>query len=224
MRKLLLLSAALATSGLCMAQEVGRVISATPIVQQVAVPRQVCSTEQVAVQQQKSGAGALIGAIAGGAMGNAIGGGVGTVAATMLGVIGGAAIGDKIEGGQTAQVQNAQRCTTQNVFENQAIAYNVVYEFGGRQYSVQMPSDPGPTLQLQITPVGAAQMAPPTRTATYAQPVYQQPTYVVNEPTVYYGYSSYPGYYSQPNYVPVAAMVGLGLLIGSQGHGYRHWR
>ena len=40
------------------AQEItGRVISATPVVQQVQVPRTVCSNQPVAVQQSGSGAG-----------------------------------------------------------------------------------------------------------------------------------------------------------------------
>jgi uncharacterized protein YcfJ len=226
MKKLLLLPLALITSGVAFAQEVGRVISATPIIQQVGVPRQVCTTEQVAQQQPKSGAGALIGAIAGGAMGNAVGGGAGKAAATVLGIIGGAALGDSVEGSPGSQFQNVQRCTTQNFFENKAVAYNVVYEFAGKQYTVQMPSDPGPTLQLQVTPVGAtSQMAQQPSTVPYAQPVYREQTYVVSEPRVYY---AYPGYYSQPNYVPMAALMGMGILVGSQGHGHRHrhrhWR
>jgi uncharacterized protein YcfJ len=222
MNKLLILPLALVTSTVALAQEVGRVISATPIIQQVGVPKQVCTTEQVSVQQPKSGAGALMGAIAGGAIGNAVGGGAGKAAATMIGLIGGAALGDNAEGSAGAQYQNVQRCTTQNSFENRPVAYNVVYEFGGKQYSVQMPQDPGPSLQLQVTPVGAAsQLQPQAGTVTYAQPVVQQQTYVVAEPRVYYGY---PAYYSQPNYVPVAALMGMGLWFGSQGHGYRHWR
>ncbi|MFN5774717.1 MAG: glycine zipper 2TM domain-containing protein, partial [Burkholderiaceae bacterium] len=72
------------------AQESGRVISRTPVIQQVAVPRQVCTNTQVATQGQKSGAGALMGAIAGGTVGNNIGSGSGRTAATMLGVFGGA--------------------------------------------------------------------------------------------------------------------------------------
>jgi len=244
MKKLLLLPLTLIASGATLAQEVGRVISATPIIQQTNVPRQVCTTEQVAQQQPKSGAGGLIGAIAGGALGYAIGGGAGKAAATVLGLIGGAAVGDNIEGGQAAQAQNAQRCTSQNFYEDRPVAYNVVYEFGGKQYSVQMPNDPGPTLQLQVSPVGAAsQVAQQATTVTYAepayqqqayaqpayqqrtyvQPVYQQPTYVVAEPQVYY---ASPGYYSQPNYLPAAAAVGVGLLLGSQHyrHGHRRWR
>ena len=220
MKKLILVSALLASSGLCLAQQVGRVISATPIVGQVTVPHQVCHTEQVALQQPKSGAGALMGAIAGGAMGNAVGGGAGKAAATLIGLVGGAAVGDGLEGSARPQWQNVQRCSTQNSFENKPVAYNVVYEFAGKQYSVQMPNDPGPSVQLQVTPVGAS--APTTSaTVNYAQPVYQQPTYVVSEAPINY---AYPSYYSQPNYVPVAALMGLGLWVGAQRHGYRHWR
>ena len=208
MKNLFLVPLALAAGGASLAQEVGRVISATPIIQQVGVPRQVCTTEQVASPQPKSGAGALMGAIAGGAMGNAVGGGVGKAAATVLGIIGGAALGDSAEGSSGSQTQNIQRCTVQNVLENRPVAYSVVYEFGGKQYSVQMPSDPGPTLQLQVTPVGTvSQMAAQAGTVTYAQPAYQETTYLVSERPVYYGY---PAYYSQTNYVPIAALMGMG--------------
>jgi uncharacterized protein YcfJ len=68
MKKLILISTALLFMGNSFAQDVGRVISSTPIVQQVGQPRNVCTTEQVSVEQPKSGAGALMGAIAGGAM------------------------------------------------------------------------------------------------------------------------------------------------------------
>ena len=223
MKKLFLLPLALFSSGVTLAQEVGRVLSATPVIQQVSVPRQDCATAQVASPQPKSGAGALLGAIAGGAMGNAVGGGAGKAAATVLGIIGGAALGDSVEGAPSAQYQNMQRCTTQNVLENRAIAYHVVYEFGGKQYTVQMPSDPGPTLQLQVTPLGTvSQIAAPVGKVTYAQPLYQEPSYIVSEPRVYYGY---PAYYSQANYMPIAALMGMGIWFGSQGHGHgRHWR
>ena len=155
MKKLFILSAALVTSGLSLAQtqDLGHVISATPILQQVGVPRQVCSTEQVAVQQPKSGGGAILGAIAGGAMGNAVGGGNGKAAATMLGLIGGAVVGNNLEGSQAPQSQEVQRCTTQTFLETRTVAYQVAYEFAGKHYTVQMPHDPGPTIRLQITPI-----------------------------------------------------------------------
>ena len=142
------------------AQEVGRVISSTPIIQQVAVPRQVCNNEQVGSGGQKSGAGAAMGAIAGGAIGNSMGQGSGRAAATMLGLFGGAILGDKVEGPGTPEVRNVQNCSQQMFYENRTMAYNVVYEFAGKQYTVQMPQDPGPTVRLQITP-----MAPATNTS-----------------------------------------------------------
>lgn len=135
------------------AQEVGKVISSTPVIQQVAVPRQVCNTQQVVTGGEKSGAGAAMGAIAGGAIGNQIGGGSGRALATMAGIFGGAILGDSIEGPGTPEVKNIQNCSTQTIYENRTMAYNVVYEFAGKQYSVQMPQDPGPTVRLQITPV-----------------------------------------------------------------------
>ena len=218
--RLVLVVAALG-SGLCAAQEVGRVISSTPVVQQVAVPRQICSNESVSVPAQKSGAGVALGALAGGALGNAVGQGNGRAAATMLGIFGGAVLGDRIEG-QGSQVQNVQRCTTQTVVENRVANYSVVYEYAGRQYTVQMPYDPGPSVRLQVTPVDAAPA--PTAPLTYVQPpvtqtVYTQPVVVASDTIVY------PAYYARPYYPP----IGLNLQFGySGGHGhyghYGHWR
>ena len=142
-----------ATSNMSQAQEVGKVISSTPIIQQVAVPRQVCTTQQVTTEGQKSGAGAIMGAIAGGALGTQMGRGNGRDVTTVLGAIGGAVLGNNIEGAGTPEVRNVQNCSTQTVYENRTMAYNVVYEFAGKQYTVQMPQDPGPTVRLQVTPV-----------------------------------------------------------------------
>lgn len=150
-----LLSALALTCASVQAQEVGRVISSTPVIQQVAVPRQVCNNEQVVTPGQKSGAGAAMGAIAGGAIGNSMGQGSGRAAATMLGLFGGAILGDKVEGNAPSEVRTVQNCTQQMFYENRTMAYNVVYEFAGKQYTVQMPSDPGPTVRLQITPMAA---------------------------------------------------------------------
>jgi uncharacterized protein YcfJ len=138
------------------AQEVGKVISSTPIIQQVAVPRQICNNEQVVTEGKTSGAGAVMGAIAGGAVGHQVGGGNGRTLATMAGVLGGAVLGDRIEGSSPPEVRNVQSCSTQTTYENRTMAYNVVYEFAGKRYTVQMPQDPGPTVRLQITPVAPA--------------------------------------------------------------------
>jgi uncharacterized protein YcfJ len=159
--------------------EMGRVISSIPVIQQIAVPRQVCSNEQVTVPGQKSGAGAAMGGLAGGAIGNQIGSGSGRAVATMLGLVGGAVLGNTIEGGGQPQTQNVQHCTTQNVYENRTVGYNVTYEYAGKQYTVQMPQDPGPWVRLQVTP-----MTPPP--GNYAPPVqYQQPPTQYQQAPVY---------------------------------------
>jgi uncharacterized protein YcfJ len=152
MKKIITVWTLISIGTLAPAQEVGRVISSVQVIQQVSVPRQVCMQEQVAVQQNKSGAGAAMGAIAGGVLGNQIGGGSGKAAATALGIFGGAILGNNIEGAPPAQMQNVQNCTTQNIFENRVTGYNVAYEFNGKQYNVQLPRDPGPTIKLNVTP------------------------------------------------------------------------
>ena len=151
----------LAGAGLVQAQdEQGRVISAIPVVQQVAVPRQVCTDQTVTVPGQKSGAGALVGGIAGGAMGNAIGNGSGRALATVIGLVGGAMVGDRIEGGGQPETRAVQQCGTQTFYENRTVAYDVTYEYAGRQYRTQMPQDPGPFVRLSVTPVHSAPPPP----------------------------------------------------------------
>lgn len=219
MKQQILLAALAAICSTTFAQEVGRVLSATPIIQQVAVPRQVCSNEQVAVAQPKSGAGAVMGAIAGGAIGNAVGHGGGQAAATMLGLMGGAILGDHIEGPGDTQLQNVQRCGSQTFYENRTVAYNVVYEYAGKQYTVQMPQNPGPTIQLQVAPVGAAPAAvAPATVAPVAQVTYDQ----VQPATVIVTQPAYPVYVPRPYYPPVS--LSLGYWGGYYGHGHGHWR
>ena len=218
-----------------------RVISSTPVVQQVAVPRQVCNNQTVMTQAPKSGAGALMGALAGGAAGNAIGNGGGRAAATLIGLVGGAMIGDNIEGPNN-QLQNVQQCSTQTYYENRASYYNVVYEYQGTQYTTQMANDPGLYVRLNMTPVGAMpapqsvqpfqsapieppqpyyQPAPIAAQTTYYPPAYQpapvqQPVYVQPMPAPVY----YPAYYPRPYYAPYYSPIGLSLNFGySRGFG-----
>ncbi len=222
-----------------------RVISSTPVVQQVAVPRQVCNNQAVVTEAPKSGAGALLGAVAGGAAGNAIGNGNGRALATVIGLMGGAIVGNNIEGSSN-QVRNVQQCATQTVYENRASHYNVVYEYQGTQYNVQMPNDPGQYVRLQVTPVGAINSAPqagfpaqpqtytyPQQPQTYLQPDPSQPAYIQQsstylQPAPVYAAPVYiaPAYYPRPYYSPYyAAPVGLSLNFGySRGYGGHHWR
>ena len=203
------------------AQDLGRVLSSSPVVTQLQIPRQVCSMELQQIGGQKSGAGAALGAVAGGAVGNSIGHGGGRAAATMLGIVGGLMIGDRIEGPATVQTQNVQRCTTQTVLENRVTAYQVVYEYAGKQYSVQMPYDPGPYVKLQVAPADA--VLPPPVSAAPANVYQSVPAPVIYNQTVFgptapVWVAAYPPVYA---YRP---SIGINLQYG---HGFNHhgpWR
>jgi uncharacterized protein YcfJ len=226
--------------------ELGRVISSTAVISQVSVPRQVCAQEVVQVQSQtpatKSGAGALMGGLAGGAVGNAVGQGNGRAAATVIGLFAGAILGDRIEGGSSAQVattqQTVNRCSTQNFIENRTTGYQVVYEYAGKQYSVQMPQDPGPTIQLQVSPMApvSPSVSAPRVMSQAESPVYTEQAPVVSQTVISSGtvYQPYVApvvvaapYYYYPNPVFGASFVFRGGHGGHGGH-YRghggHWR
>lgn len=201
-------------------QEMARVISTVPVMQQVAVPRQVCTNGTVVTQAPKSGAGAVMGAIAGGAVGSQVGGGMGNAAATAVGVIGGAILGDRIEGQPAPVAQPVTTCTNQAVYENRVVAYNVTYEYAGKQYAVQMPNDPGQYVPISITPAGAAP-APASVVTTAPPPVVVAPAPVVVAPPVYPYYGPYygPAYYG-PYY---GTGINLRWSSGGWGHHYRRW-
>ena len=216
----LVLSASLAASQVWAADILARVISSTPVVQQVAVPRQVCNNQQVVTESQKSGGGALLGAVAGGAVGNAIGNGSGRALATVIGLVGGAMVGDRVEG-SNQQVQNVQQCTTQTFYENRASYFNVVYEYQGTQYSTQMANDPGQYVRLQVTPIGAIGAAPQPAPVQQIQQVYTQPQVIYQSAPVYYVQPYYARPYYSPYYSPYSPGVSLNFGY-SRGYGHRH--
>ena len=219
------------------AAEYARVVSSTPVSGSVAVPRQECAQVQQVVQQQPSGAGALIGAIAGGVLGNQIGHGFGRAAATGVGVVAGSAIGNNVEANANPpQTIASQRCRTVSGYESRVVGYDVVYEYNGQRYTTRLPSDPGQRLAIDIRPAAAPlDRVGPQATygavaPTYAEaPLYSEsppPVYADSAPAyyapapVYYGG---PAYYA-PNYNYIAPVVGLGIgyWIGSTWHrGYR---
>jgi len=66
MRNIAILSALALMGTVAAAQEQARVISSTPVIQQVAIPQQVCRNETIYNgNSQPSGAGAVLGALAG---------------------------------------------------------------------------------------------------------------------------------------------------------------
>lgn len=218
------------------AQETANVVASVPVIQQVAVPRQVCAQQPVAVEPQTSGGGALIGAIIGGVVGNQFGHGGGRAAATAVGMMGGALVGNAAEAGnrQPAQAM-APVCSTQTAYENRTVGYNVTYEYAGKQYTVQMPYDPGPTIRVQVTPMAPGRpagpmgqpyppsygpppvVAPPVATVPQVSaPIYDPDVVVVPAQAVAPVYNARPTY----SYPP----IGISLGIGYSSHRHRHWR
>lgn len=196
------------------AQELGQVISRTPVYQQVAMPRQTCSQSAPQLPAQTTGGGAIIGAIAGGLIGSQLGGRESHGLVTAAGMIGGAMLGNKAEEqGNAPPIQTT--CTTQTVYENRLVGYNVVYEYAGKQYNVQLPQDPGPTIPLQVTPLSTPRsLAPSEVMPTPTAPT----TTVINESRVVYVptpvYRSYPPVYTHIN-------LGWGW---PNGHRHGYWR
>lgn len=204
-KSLLWLPIALLGSGLhaAEAEEFGRVISSRPVIHQVQTPQRVCGNLPVTVTEPKTGAGAALGAVAGGVLGSTIGRGSGNAAATALGVIGGAVLGDNLEG-QNTVVQSTATCSTQLVTQSVTV-YEVEYEYAGKRYRAELPSDPGKSLPVSVSPAltAAPEPYPPApaydpNVATFpaqvvAPPVMPAPVYVTPYPYPYYGYPY--GYY-----------------------------
>jgi uncharacterized protein YcfJ len=211
------------------AQEVGQVISRTAVYQQAAVPRQTCTQSAAVAPAQNSGGGALLGAIAGGLIGSQLGGRDSKGLTAMAGVIGGAMLGDKAES-QGKAPQPTTTSTTQTVYENRLVGYNVVYEYAGKQYNVQLPQDPGPTISLQVTPVGAPRSEAPVQTYYSTAPTVVEPATVITDSRVVYVPT--PVYrYHPPIYLPISTSIHLGWSTGHRhgpayNHGFRHggWR
>ncbi|MDB5857310.1 MAG: hypothetical protein JWQ76_999 [Ramlibacter sp.] len=214
------------------AQEVGNVLSSQPVVQQVAVPRQLCNNQ--VVQAPNTGGGALLGGLTGAAVGSAFGGGSGRAAALGVGAILGAVVGSNVEAQNNTRV--VPNCVTENTYENRTVAWNVTYEYSGRQYTVQMPYDPGPTVRLQVSAVGATDgyantgqgnmaqgqvvSAPAVQTVSAPVIMAPQPPAAVVYSGYPYPYPAYPVY--QPYYYPPVSLSFGYVFRGGGGH--RHWR
>jgi uncharacterized protein YcfJ len=232
MKKAVLVSAlgaiGFAAAGTAAAEEVGRVISSTPVVQQVAVPRQTCNQQVAQVQQPapSSGAGAIIGGIVGGLLGNTVGGGMGRAAATGVGVVAGAAVGNSMEQRNQYAAQPVTQCSTQTAYENRTVGYNVQYEYAGKTFNVQMPYDPGPTIRLNVQPVSSSQMPQMPADATVQTVNAQQPMLVADTPSaVYPAYAypayGYPAYYRPYPYYYPPVSLSFGYVYGGGHHWHR---
>ncbi len=105
--------------------------------------------------------------------------------------------------------------------QNQPMGYNVVYEYAGKRYNVQLPRDPGAYVQLQVTPVGTQQAQQYEQQVNIPAPVIQpQTVYVQSAPQVVY--APQPVVYQQPYYVNpyIYPAIGFGLGYAAYRGGY----
>lgn len=152
--------------GNALAQEQARVLSAIPVMQQVDVPQQFCENEQVYAGNRTNGTGAILGAVIGGVAGNAMGRGghygprgryygSNRGPSTVVGAIAGGLIGHAIESshGQPSY-ETVRRCTTETIYEDRAVGYDVTYEYAGRRYTTRLDHDPGSWIPVNVQPQG----------------------------------------------------------------------
>ena len=140
-----------------------RVISVTPQVEQVNVPRQECRTEYETSQRQyqrqpeRSAGGSIIGGIAGGLLGSQVGGGNGRIAAAAAGALTGAIVGDRVDNNGNNQPQPTyesrpvRQCRNVDNWETRNNGFAVTYEYHNRTYTTVMPYDPGSRLRLHVS-------------------------------------------------------------------------
>jgi len=173
------LAAAFATPVMAddMYTDTARVLSVTPQVERVNVPREECRTEY---QQQSyrddrghSIAGAVIGGIAGGLLGNTVGRGSGRVAATAVGAGVGAIAGDRIANSRnnvvTTRTVPVQSCYQVDNWQTVNSGYLVAYEYNGRTYNTVTSEHPGRYIDVNVA------VAPNSRVVSqvgYLEPAY----------------------------------------------------
>jgi uncharacterized protein YcfJ len=207
------------------AAELATVVSSTPVIVSVLVPRQQCSDGQQLVQQRPSGAGALLGAIAGGVIGHNVGNGFGRAAATGIGAMTGAVVGDQVEAANSPVTEvPVRRCQTVSSYENRTVGYDVVYDYAGQRYSTRMARDPGRQLAVNVQPAESGGGLPaPLDAGQDGTPV---PAYAAPPQTVYYAPAPQTVYYAPaPYYSPYYVMPAISFGFGYYGGYHRgHWR
>jgi uncharacterized protein YcfJ len=138
--------------------ETARVLSSTPQMERVNVPRQECRTEYQQQSYSNGGnnsmAGAIIGGIAGGLLGNTVGRGNGRIAAAAVGAGVGAIAGNSIANNQRgyggARSVPVQTCYQVDNWQSVTTGYLVNYEYNGRSYSTVTNEQPGRYIDVNV--------------------------------------------------------------------------
>ncbi len=139
-------------------QDTARVVSSTPVYENVNDPKHECWDEKVGyetVGRDRTYGGTVLGTIVGGILGNQIGRGGGRTVATAVGAATGAVIGNNTDrdardpGGYERPVYE-QRCRTVDNWSQRLTGYNVTYRYQGHEYNTFMPYDPGRSVTVNV--------------------------------------------------------------------------
>lgn len=130
--------------------QMARVLSATPNIERFVETRQQCSeqVQQVTTQGSSNLGGVLVGSVIGGVAGSAIGKGTGKTIATATGAALGAQVARNYGEQPTTTNKVVQVCQPVNTVREQVRDYSVRYEWEGREYSVNLPQNPGAWLRV----------------------------------------------------------------------------
>ena len=161
MKKISLLLALLPMSAFALTTyDTARVESVETLQETVRTPgycRTITTTETVQGQPDQAGNGVIggvLGGVAGGILGHQVGGGRGKDAATIVGAIGGALVGSSMDRNSASAPQ--QTSTSRQVCDPDQVStritgYRVDYSYKGQRGTVNMPYQPGSTLEMRVT-------------------------------------------------------------------------
>ena len=128
-----------------------RVIDSQPVYAQGGTHEECWNDDAKRDEHHGINAGTVLGAIAGGVIGHQVGNGRGNDVATAAGAIGGGIAGNRIERNREDRSSNDQRCRTVSDSEggaNAVVAYDVRYEYRGREFTTRMNHQPGRWLDV----------------------------------------------------------------------------
>lgn len=133
--------------------QMARVLSATPNIERFVETRQQCSeqVQQVTTQGSSNLGGVLVGSLIGGVAGSAIGKGTGKTIATATGAALGAQVARNYGEQPTTTSKVVQVCQPVSMVREQVRDYHVRYEWDGREYSVNLPQNPGAWLRVNTS-------------------------------------------------------------------------
>jgi len=163
------------------------VISVSPQVERVNMPRQECHTEYVRESYSNSSpAGAIIGGVAGGLLGSTIGRGNGKVAGAAVGAGVGAIVGDRLgnNDGRSSVDRPIDRCVSVDNWQNVSRGYLVTYRYNGRDFTTISDENPGSTIRIHVGVSDANH--PVVQSSNYGSSYYNPPAVVYHEPARYY--------------------------------------